>query len=79
MVVADRDLRLHGYEIYRFGANELVRDAAPEVIARFFERLFKPPLMSAIPPRAVQERTSREVREEPILLQNYFEHPGAKH
>lgn len=41
MVAADRDLRLHGYEIYRFGANELVGDGAPEVIARFFERLLK--------------------------------------
>ena len=41
MVTADRDLRLHGYEIYRFGANELVGDGAPEVIARFFERLLK--------------------------------------
>lgn len=41
MVTADRDLRLHGYEIYRFGANELVGDGASEVIARFFERLLK--------------------------------------
>ena len=41
MVAADRDLRLDGYEIYRFGANELVGDSAPEVIARFFERLLK--------------------------------------
>jgi very-short-patch-repair endonuclease len=41
MVSADRDLRLNGYEIYRFGANELVGDGAPDVIARFFERLLK--------------------------------------
>lgn len=41
MVSADRDLRLSGYEIYRFGANELVGDGAPDVIARFFERLLK--------------------------------------
>jgi very-short-patch-repair endonuclease len=39
MVSADRDLRLAGYEIYRFGANELVGDGAQDVIARFFERL----------------------------------------
>ena len=32
MVSADRDLRLSGYEIYRFGANELVGDGAPDVI-----------------------------------------------
>ncbi|MGZ8980699.1 MAG: hypothetical protein ACXW3S_07380 [Rhodoplanes sp.] len=41
MVSAGRDLRLNGYEIYRFGANELVGDGAPDVIARFFERLLK--------------------------------------
>jgi hypothetical protein len=34
-----RDLRLHGYEICRFGANELVGDGASDVIAQFFERL----------------------------------------
>jgi very-short-patch-repair endonuclease len=39
MVAADRDLRLAGYEIYRFGANELVGHGAQDVIARFFERL----------------------------------------
>lgn len=39
--MAERDLRLHGYEIYRFGANELVGDGAPDVIAEFFERLLK--------------------------------------
>jgi len=38
---ADRDLRLAGYEIYRFGANELVGNGATDVIARFFERLLK--------------------------------------
>jgi very-short-patch-repair endonuclease len=41
MVAADRDLRLAGYEIYRFGANELVGNGATDVIARFFERLLK--------------------------------------
>ena len=41
MVSADRDLRLMGYEIYRFGANELVGLAAPKLIAGFFERLLK--------------------------------------
>jgi very-short-patch-repair endonuclease len=39
MVAADRDLRLAGYEIYRFGANELVGHGAQDVIAHFFERL----------------------------------------
>ena len=40
MVSADRDLRLAGYEIYRFGANELVGAGALALIERFFDRLF---------------------------------------
>jgi very-short-patch-repair endonuclease len=41
MVAADRDLRLAGYEIYRFGANELVGEAALQTIEHFFNRLFE--------------------------------------
>lgn len=41
MVRADRDLRLLGYEIYRFGANELVGEHVAAVVASFFERLFR--------------------------------------
>jgi hypothetical protein len=41
MVSADRDLRLSGYEVYRFGANELVGDAADSLFERFFERLWE--------------------------------------
>lgn len=41
MVSADRDLRLAGYEIYRFGANELVGDAARALIKSFFDRLWR--------------------------------------
>jgi very-short-patch-repair endonuclease len=40
MVSADRDLRLAGYEIYRFGANELVGEASLKVIEHFFDRLW---------------------------------------
>lgn len=40
MVSADRELRLAGYEIYRFGSNELVGADASGVIERFFERLW---------------------------------------
>ncbi|QGM97257.1 hypothetical protein [Methylocystis parvus] len=40
MVTADRDLRLAGYEIYRFGSNELVGAGAPLVIENFFKRLW---------------------------------------
>lgn len=41
MVSADRDLRLAGYEIFRFGANELVGDGAKRVIEGFFDRLWE--------------------------------------
>jgi len=41
MVSADRELRLAGYEIYRFGANELVGDGAESRIIDFFEKLFR--------------------------------------
>jgi len=41
MVSADRDLRLLGYEVYRFGANELVGPGSDELIAKFFGRLFE--------------------------------------
>lgn len=40
MVSADRTLRLAGYEIYRFGANELVGASAAAVIQDFFDRLW---------------------------------------
>jgi len=41
MVSADRELRLAGYEVYRFGANELVGAGAEPRIADFFEKLFR--------------------------------------
>lgn len=41
MVSADRELRLAGYEVYRFGANELVGDAAEARITGFFGKLFR--------------------------------------
>jgi hypothetical protein len=40
MMAADRDLRLAGYEIYRFGSNELVGAGAGALIERFFDRLW---------------------------------------
>ena len=40
MVSADRNLRLAGYEIYRFGSNELVGASALAVIEGFFDRLW---------------------------------------
>lgn len=39
MVAADRDLRLLGYEIYRFGAADLAEDSDPAVVEQFFRRL----------------------------------------
>lgn len=41
MVSADRELRLAGYEVYRFGANMLVSDGAESTITGFFEKLFR--------------------------------------
>lgn len=41
MVSADRELRLAGYEIYRFGANELVGGDAESRITDFFKKLFR--------------------------------------
>ena len=41
MVRADRDLRLLGYEIYRFGTNELVGAGAGNIAKGMFERLFR--------------------------------------
>lgn len=40
MVEADRDLRLLGYEVYRFGAAQLVGESGRVAVAEFFERLF---------------------------------------
>ena len=41
MVSADRELRLAGYEVYRFGANELVGLDAEARIVDFLEKLFR--------------------------------------
>jgi hypothetical protein len=38
MMEADRDLRLSGYEVYRFGASELDEQSVPSLKA-FFDRL----------------------------------------
>lgn len=40
MVAGDRDLKLSGYEVYRFGATELLGDAAEERVGAFFHSLF---------------------------------------
>ncbi len=40
MMSADRDLRLSGYEVYRFGVDELSANDAESRIAHFFDRLF---------------------------------------
>lgn len=41
MVSADRELKLAGYEIFRFGGAELQGTADEERIAAFFRRLFE--------------------------------------
>lgn len=41
MMSADRELRLAGYEVYRFGANELVGNGAEARATDFFDKLFR--------------------------------------
>jgi len=41
MVSADRELRLAGYEIYWFGANELIGEGAERRIIDFFDKPFR--------------------------------------
>jgi very-short-patch-repair endonuclease len=41
MVAADRDLRLLGYEVYRFGGAEFSKDRVGNVLDVFFRRLFE--------------------------------------
>jgi very-short-patch-repair endonuclease len=41
MVAADRELKLAGYHVFRFGAAELQRDAGETVVKEFFVALFK--------------------------------------
>ena len=40
MARADRDLKLTGYDVYRFGAAELNEDQGPDFVHEFFSRLF---------------------------------------
>ncbi|PRI10506.1 hypothetical protein [Leucobacter massiliensis] len=39
MVAEDRRLRLAGYEVYRFGGAELMKDDAAKMVAEFFDQL----------------------------------------
>jgi len=41
MVSADRELKLAGYHVFRFGAEELQGDAARGMVKKFFDALFK--------------------------------------
>jgi very-short-patch-repair endonuclease len=41
MVKADRELKLAGYEVFRFGAAELQAPTAKADVKTFFEALFK--------------------------------------
>lgn len=40
MAFADRDLKLAGYEVFRFGATELMKSDTEDVVKEFFDRLF---------------------------------------
>lgn len=41
MVSADRDLRLCGYDVYRFGGSELQKEEGVRLVRKFFDDLFK--------------------------------------
>ena len=41
MVAGDRNLRLCGYDVYRFGGSELQKGSGEQLIQQFFEQLFK--------------------------------------
>jgi very-short-patch-repair endonuclease len=41
MVAADRDLKLAGYQVFRFGSAELTKETARGIVKTFFEELFK--------------------------------------
>jgi very-short-patch-repair endonuclease len=41
LAAADRDLKLAGYEVFRFGAEELKSESATHLVKTFFERLFR--------------------------------------
>ncbi len=41
MASADRDLKLSGYEVFRFGGSELQGDSGAVLVKSFFEALFK--------------------------------------
>jgi hypothetical protein len=52
MVAADRDLRLAGYDVYRFGGAELDGNPGFARAGDFFERLFKlhkVPVLKTVP------------------------------
>ena len=50
MMAADRELRLSGYEVYRFGASELQDDKKAErIVKTFFDDLFRRHNVTALP------------------------------
>jgi len=41
LAAADRELKLAGYEVFRFGTEELRAESAPAFVKSFFEQLFR--------------------------------------
>ncbi len=53
MVSEDRSLRLAGYEVYRFGGQELLdKSAGTEMLERFFDSLFERHQVALTPPQS---------------------------
>ena len=40
MVAEDRKLKLLGYEVYRFGAYEIMQETYESIVVDFFQKLF---------------------------------------
>jgi hypothetical protein len=55
MAGADRDVRLSGYEVYRFGGGRLEGDRGKEILVDFFTRLFEKHEIRGIDVRLSQE------------------------
>ena len=49
MVADDRDLRLCGYDLYRFGGSELQMNGGAQLLGKFFDDLFKKYHVSPLP------------------------------
>lgn len=72
MAAADRDLRLSGYDVYRFGAKELMATSAPDMVGEFFECLFRAHRLSLRTERAFGPPSASGVGRQLIVVARGF-------